>query len=110
MGRAGGVFRLEVNGGAGRAFPVRPPGGPRGYPGRGQADRAGAARAFAVGGVAGQGTRAGDAAVLLVRELSGNWLWHSGPGIAGDGRGFGHRGRRERPGRDHRPQRIWCRS
>src|SRR4029077_4464510 len=29
MGRAGGVFRLEVNGGAGRAFPVRPPGGPR---------------------------------------------------------------------------------
>jgi len=25
MGRAGGVFRLEVNGGAGRAFPVRPP-------------------------------------------------------------------------------------
>jgi len=65
-----------LNGGARRAFPGTWAAGEGG-----RADRGAGPLALQPGGP-GQGTRAGDAAVLLVHALSGNRLRHSGPGIA----------------------------
>ena len=71
----------------------------------GRAERARVARAF-VDGVLGPGHPCGDAAVLLVGELFGNSVRHSGSGAPGETVTVAVRAGRRRPGRGHRPERA----
>jgi len=72
----------------------------------GRAERARAARAF-VGAVLGRGHPCKDVAVLLVSEIFGISVRHSGSGApGGDGHGRGQSRGRRRPGRGHRPRRA----
>jgi len=103
-GRAGGIVRLDARRrvrSASLCGPPRRPGGSRarraGKAGAlmagaavresvtlaGRADRARVARAF-VGGLLGSGHPCGDTAVLLVSELFGNSVRHSGSGDPGE--------------------------